>query len=492
MPIKSFIAKYPLFLFLLPVFFVFHGFTENYNFVPVKDAALLTGIYCLASIVILLAGRLIFKHWRKAALLAFLLMAFHFFFGSIQDGLRSYFPGSLVSKYVFILPFFFLLLIFLFLLLKKTSKPLLKLVFYLNLLLLLLIAIDIISLTSKVSRSQKDGAVVLSKEFTPCDTCPKPDFYVIICDEYAGNTELKDIFNFDNTAFLDQLGQRGFHVIPASTSNYNYTPYSIASILNMDYLDLRPKDNHTLLTDAYETTRTNKLLRFLQYHHYKFYNYSLVDFKGEPAHTRETFLPVKTRLITSQTFISRMDKELRYHLVTLFKSKQVLRENTYSTRQNNETLIPLLLKTAGEKTTQPKFVLTHLMLPHYPYYFDKEGHEFSFDQLTEGNQYNQKNYIEYLQYGNKKILSVIDHILKNSATPPVIVLMGDHGFRHFTTPVDPKYYFYNMVAVHLPNQQYAAFGDSLTNVNLFRAVLNSTFQQHLPYLKDTAIIMDNP
>lgn len=187
-----------------------------------------------------------------------------------------------------------------------------------------------------------------------------------------------------------------------------------------------------------------------------------------------------------------MNKELRYHLVTWLKSKQAIREDAYSTRQNNETLTALLLKTVSEKTTRPKFVLTHLMTPHYPYYFDKDGREFPFDQLLEGNQYNQKNYIEYLQYGNKRILGIVDHILKNAATPPVIVLMGDHGFRHFTVPVDPKYYFYNLVAVHLPEKQYAVFSDSLTNVNLFRTVLNSAFKQQLPYLKDTTIILDNP
>jgi hypothetical protein len=492
MQIKIFIAKYPLFLLLLPVFFVFHGFTENYDFVPVNDAALLTILYFLASGIIFLLCRLIFKNWRKAALMTFFIMAFHFFFGSVQDALRNYFPGSWLSKYTFILPAFFLLLLLIFILIKRTNNPLHKLVFYLNLLFLLFIVIDIVSLTSKISGSHKNGTLSLSKEFTPCDNCPKPDFYVIICDEYAGNTELKDIFSFDNTPFLQHLGDRGFHVVPASTSNYNYTHYSIASTLNMDYLDLHPKNNQPLLAHAYETVRTNKLLQFLQYHDYKFYNYSLVDFKGEPAHTRETFLPVKTRLITSQTFTSRMNKELRYHLVTWLKSKQAIREDAYGTKQNNETLIPLLLKTASEKTTRPKFVLTHLMIPHYPYYFDKDGHQFPFEQLVEGNQYNQKHYIEYLQYGNKKILTIIDDILKNSATPPVIVLMGDHGFRHFTTPVDPKYYFYNMVAVHLPGRQYAAFSDSLTNVNLLRTVLNTTFNQHLPYLKDTAIILNNP
>ena len=41
----------PVFLFLLPVFFVLHGYMENYDFVPVKDALLLTGIYLGASLV---------------------------------------------------------------------------------------------------------------------------------------------------------------------------------------------------------------------------------------------------------------------------------------------------------------------------------------------------------------------------------------------------------------------------------------------------------
>ena len=320
-----------MFLFLLPVFFVFHGFTENYDFVPVKDAILLTGLYYLASVILLLLCWLVFKKWPKAALMTFVIMAFHFFFGSVQDGLRDYFPGSWLSKYSFILPASFFLLLLIFVLIKKTNNPLQKLAFYLNILFLLFIAIDIVSLTGKINGLQKKDAIVLSKEFTPCNNCSKPDFYVIICDEYAGNTELKDIFNFDNTPFLTQLGDRGFHVIPSSTSNYNFTHYSIASTLNMDYLDLHPKNNQPLLAHAYETVRTNKLLQFLQYHQYKFYNYSLVDFKGEPAHTRETFLPVKTRLITSQTFTSRMNKELRYHLVTWLKSKQAIREDAYST-----------------------------------------------------------------------------------------------------------------------------------------------------------------
>lgn len=486
------LKKFPLFLYLLPVFFVLHGSTENYDFVPLKDAALLTGIYITISMALLLLFRLFYKDWMKASLIAFIIMAFHFFFGSIHDRLKNLFPGSFITKYLFILPVSFCLLLLVIIVLKKNKKPFQKTAYYLNFLFLFLIVIDITWLTGKIITVGKNEPVLLSKEFIPYAGTDKPDIYVIICDEYAGKMELKDLFHFDNTPFFEQLTKRNFHIVPNSSSNYNFTPYSIASTLNMDYLDSPGSGPQPLLAYTYETIRENQLLRFLLYHQYEFYNYSFFDFKGQPAHTRETFLPVRTRLITGQTFLSRLNKELRFNLVTKLDSKSEIRRLAYGNRENNETLSKFTFKTAEEKNKQPKFVLTHLMMPHYPYYYDKNGNEFPFESLQEEEKLNQHHYIEYLQYGNKKILEMIDHILKNSASPPVIILMGDHGYRHFKQPVDPKYYFCNLVSVHLPRNNYSAFSDSLTNVNLFRAVLNTIFGQQLPYLKDTTIIMDNP
>lgn len=129
------------------------------------------------------------------------------------------------------------------------------------------------------------------------------------------------------------------------------------------------------------------------------------------------------------------------------------------------------------------------MMPHYPYYFDKKGKEQPFESLQEGNQGNKAAYIEYLQYANKKILALVEHIQKSSASPPIIILMGDHGFRHFNKPVDTKYYFLNLASVYLPSKNYSGFNDSLTGVNLFRTILNTSFNQKLPYLKDSTIYL---
>ena len=365
-----------------------------------------------------------------------------------------------------------------------------RLNFFLNILFILLVVLDSGWLVSKMLSSGNENKIALPEELTLIGNSPKPDIYLIVADEYAGNVELKEIFSFDNIAFTDSLKQRGFHTIPYSRSNYNYTPFAGASLLNMSYLPLQNKDRgQSDLAFCYKTIRDNKLLRFLNYNNYRFTNYSVFDFNGQPAPTNETFLPVKTRLITMQTLLSRANRDIRFNLITRWKSDSELRKLTYSTLHNNNNIYRLTWKIAEEKSAYPKFVYSHLMMPHYPYYYDEEGKPLPFERLVEGNQLNQKDYISYLKYCNKKFLELIDHILQSAATPPIIILLGDHGFRHFTETVENDYYFLNHVSVMLPGKNYAGFNDSLTSVNLFRTILNSQFHQSLPLLKDSTIYL---
>jgi chromate transport protein ChrA len=475
----------PVFLYLLPPFFVLHGFSENYDFIPVKDALLLTAVYIAVSIVLSLLCWLLYRDFIKANLVAFFIMAFNFFFGSVHDTIRKIFPGSFITKWIFILPAAAVLFIILLIVLKKRKSPLFKLSYYLNILFVVLLLTDACLLTGKII-NRKKVSYAIPGGFVDCNNCPKPDIYFILADEYAGNKELKDLFQFDDSAFINRLKDLNFHTIPESYSNYNYTPFSVASMLNMDYLDLKGKDRDKPdLTYCYETIRDNKLLQFLRSDGYNFYNCSVFDFEGQPARTRETFLPAKTRLITAQTFLNRFDKEIRFNLVSRLKSKKNLKIITYYNKMNNENIYDLTWRLAEQKTSLPKFVYAHLMMPHYPYYFDRDGKEQPFEKLLEGNQSNKEAYIEYLQYSNKKLIELVEHILRSSASPPIIVLAGDHGFRHFKEPVGSKYYFLNLVSVHLPSKNYTGFSDSLTGVNLFRAVLNAQYGQQLPLLKDS-------
>ncbi len=64
-----------------------------------------------------------------------------------------------------------------------------------------------------------------------------PDIYYIILDGYGRSDVLADLYGIDNTDFLRFLEQRGFYVAPDARSNYSKTILSLASALNMQYLD---------------------------------------------------------------------------------------------------------------------------------------------------------------------------------------------------------------------------------------------------------------
>jgi hypothetical protein len=489
--IVSIFQKHPYFLVLFPVYFVFHGFTENYDLVPLPDAVKLAAIYIITSLLVFFLLFLFYKHVKRAALGAFLIATINFFFGPVHDLLKKTFHGSFIIKYSFLLPLIFILLLIFLILAKKKRWHLIKTTLYLNLLLVIILLIDAISLGIKTV-NHKNYSSSIATEFIACDSCQKPDVYLIVADEYAGREELKDIFSFDNAAFENDLMQRGFTIVSGARSNYNFTPFSIASMLNMNYLNGIEGNNSSKqdMSVCYSTIKKNKLLAFLEHSGYDFYNYSIFDFDRQPSVTIPTFLPRKTILITSQTLLSRLQRDLWFHLVTDLHLRSAIKYSIYNDHYNNEKILKLT-EQAVKNNSAPKFVYTHVVMPHYPYYFDRFEKPTPESQLNDSNNPNKQAYIEYLHYANKKLLNLIDKILSTSKKPPILILIGDHGFRQFTERTDHKYYFMNLDAVYFPDHDYSKFYDSMSLVNQFRVILNAQFNQHFALLKDsTSFLID--
>jgi hypothetical protein len=465
--------NFPFFLFLLPLFFVLHGMNEQAGFVPVSDAFVLLLVYLLAAVILFFLCRLLFRNNAKAALASFSLMAFHLFFGSIHDALKI--------RYSIILPLSLIIFIIAFVLIKK-KQSFERLRLYLNVLFIVLIAWEGINFFIPKK------SLITTQALTICDTCNKPDIYLIVLDEYAGAQSQKELFGFDNIAFETQLNQRGFHIVRNSRSNYNYTPFSMASMLNMSYLQLQNTERKKPdLSYALRLINDNYVRQMLVANGYEFFNHSGFDLAGQPTPIEETFMPIKTKLITAQTFLSRIKRDLGYHLLLRLNPSP---SRAYRELHNNTKLYDLTMKIASQPHQKPRFVYTHLMMPHYPYYFDRNGKAMDPARvLPEANNANKKDYIEYLQYTNNKILQLTDHILKTASKPPVIIIMSDHGFRHFTLPVAREYHFMNLNTIYLPAKNYAGFYDSMSNVNQFRVLFNIMFKSQFPMLKDSSIYL---
>ncbi len=64
-----------------------------------------------------------------------------------------------------------------------------------------------------------------------------PNVFFIVLDAYAREDILAEIYGFDNSSFVKDLERRGFFVASQSYSGYCQTYLSLASTLNLTYLD---------------------------------------------------------------------------------------------------------------------------------------------------------------------------------------------------------------------------------------------------------------
>ena len=483
-----FLKSKPVFFLLLPVFFVFHGFTDNYNAVPVKDALLLLLMYVAASAIFFLIGWFFYRQFFKAAIFSFSLMAFHFFFGAIQDFLKASLDDSLLTRYSFLLPFFFLSFIFLIWFLKRRRTPLIRFGFYLNLLLCISILLDAVWLAQKIIRRSSPGNTA-GQLSIKCDSCVKPDIYFLIFDEYSNTTALKETWHYDNSDLDTFLVKKGFRLLPFSRSNYNFTEFSIASTLNMDFLQIPDPSACTVkdYNNCFELIKKNKVCSILNSLGYEIANYSIFDIQKNPSPVKESFLPLKTRLITSQTFLSRIKKDL-FHLLLVgkFEIKWLSKDLLYTTYHNNQKIISSILQEPTNTSINPKFVYSHIEMPHPPFYYNKYGQEKSREEIVKSGGQNISDYLDYLPKTNEVIRKIVSNILTHSKRPVVIMLMGDHGFRE---KQEKNFQFRNLNAVYISSGNYAGFYDTITNINEYRVLFNTLFNSSLPLKKDSTVFL---
>ncbi len=469
---------------LLPLFFLLHAWLENFNPALAKDVFILLLIYTGAAMLIAILFWFVYRDSTKAALVTFFIMACNFFFGSTHEFLKKIFDHSFITRLSFIIPAMLILILTFIIYVKKSKHDFLRTTRYLNILLLLLVLLDGGKIVSKFINSKGPAVSDLSQSLKICDTCTTPDIYFIITDEYAGKTELKELFSFDNSVFENELQARGFHIINNSTSNYNATVYSLASMLNMDYIKNMDKPsvvNHRDMLMCRGLIKTNNLVSFLQKNGYSFYNNSFFDIADKKKVFHNIFFSTNRSLLTHQTFINRFI----YHFGTRFTSDEKIATIKMNSLYSDITIDSLTRITVLQKDAKAKFVYSHLKMPHHPYFFDSLGNKTSVQQLTDSFAMNRKAYISYLKFANKKLLSLIDFIQKNTGKPTAVILMSDHGFRQLSRDVDRKYHFMNLNAVFLPDSNYSDFCDGMSNVNQFRVTLNTLFGQKLPMLKDS-------
>jgi hypothetical protein len=131
------------------------------------------------------------------------------------------------------------------------------------------------------------------------------------------------------------------------------------------------------------------------------------------------------------------------------------------------------------KTKTPKFVFTHILVPHPPYVFSPDGKFLWAENGTVGYRSN-------VQFIDSQISKSVKKIIENSKRPVIIVIQGDHGpsgakvTAHMRMSILNAYYVNDKTKHDL----YA----TITPVNTFRIIFNDYFGTNYPLLDDKSYI----
>lgn len=336
--------------------------------------------------------------------------------------------------------------------------------------------------------TQPAGGIVIPPELSNRSTLPstvrKPDIYFFIFDTYAGEKVFTEQFRFDNRPFLDFLESKGFYVANRSTANYPRTLMSLASELNLRYLDFltaRMGENTgdtAPLKDMLQRHAVGKYLKDLGYSYVH-----LGSWWGPTAKSPLADINIKFKGLS----------EVTENLLEGTALSQITGEN-FRKREYSRALFNFqALEKTAEEVDGPKFVFAHFLVPHGPFVLDRNGGYVSLD--VQSTRTRERNYLEQVMWLNKKLT---DFVNRRLAVPkkqrPVIILQSDEGpyegepTRWSQRPRLKVLYrkFFNLSAMYLPgvNVKRSGLYPTISNVNTFRLLFNLYFDAKLPLLRD--------
>ena len=303
-----------------------------------------------------------------------------------------------------------------------------------------------------------------------------PDIYYIVSDGYASANTLKEVFDFDNSEFIDYLFDRGFYVASESTSNYMNSRSSLASSLNMDYINYLSEElgeGFTDLDPMYAMLQDYEVWRLLRSKGYEFIHFG--SWWNPTAHNDYADKNFNYWQIPGFPWVL-----FRMTIAYPFCIELGIVDDTF-TRHRECALYTFDNLADIPNIKGPTFVFAHVLIPHHPYVFDRNSKYLTVEEANERSR--EVNYVDQLIFTNNKLKVLIDELLLNSEVPPIIILQADEApypegtdARDFkweeATEAQLREKMGILNAYYLPDVDKNALYPSITPVNSFRLVFN--------------------
>jgi len=464
-----------IFLFaIFPVaFFTVSNIAELWaigqGFVLSKLAAIALVVLFFALLLWVLL-RYVFNDWHKSGVLVSLFLLMFFSYGHFSSLIqkieyKTIFGiaiGQLQANYLYSIIWIIVFLWFIRLFRKKTSN-FYALTRFFNTMGIVLSCFLIFNIGVYVTKHNKLQNASLQKKIKSLSISDEnkkalPDIYYIILDGYCAESTLKEYYHYDNGGFINYLKEKGFYIASESASNYAFTILSLASSLNMEYLDNLTNImgiNSTDLSVPLFMIKDNEVESFL-----KSKGYDVVHIGWQDSPEYDFFAD-----LTKTTILS------------FFSPRRTLGEFSATARRERISRAFSKFKHARIASNKPIFVYAHLPVPHSPYVFGANGEFVRFDDNKGYNS--DQYYINQLIFASNKIKEVIDEILSETKPSPIIVLQSDHGRGD---NMSARMRILN--AYYLPQDGKRLLYKSISPVNTFRIIFNKYFNANYKLLND--------
>ena len=452
-----------IFPFLLAFFPSWILILKNYDELIFQDILISLAIVSV-SIIIWIVIRKIIKNGNKAALITGVGVVFFFYFGYVQDALKGILVSNIpVNKTSILVPIsiiIFIILTIYFIKSKNNFESIIKIANVVSITLILVVCVQFI---------------------IPDASAEKPNVYHIILDEYTDNEILTKKFGYNNEKFLKFLNNNGFYMHDKLFSTFGGTVKELNVILNMEY----PKKLRWMSED-YESLNNNKVMSIFSNQ-----DYSVIETNSMMRW--KNFSDVDTKLCYDTNFINSefLDQVLGKSIIRYFLEKYQQDTRRDTVRCTFDVLNEITLKTDG-----PKYVFSHVYVPHPPFLFGPNGENVIPDRREiSGLQSweNPQGYVNQLIYATNEITVVIKNIVKNDPNA-IIIVQGDTGTLTGTdiskkTDMKEIYQAHSILyAVRIPDVEDS---DYMIPVNTYRIIFNNYFNMNYDYLEYHSYLVDN-
>jgi hypothetical protein len=489
-------VRFPWHIFLLPLFYVLHAYNDYFGILSFSTVGRYTVYYIVLAQIVCLLGYFLYKKNRvKAGIWTICFLIIFFFFGAFYDWLKDdlALPGFFVS-YSFLLSFLLVLFVFISWRLGKAKDPIRLHRFFLILTALIFLhqaGTAIFNSYWYRLRVKHPAGDPVDVKLQASDKAAMPDIFFMVFDEYTSSVALKKYFNFDNSALDSALAKNGFYTSYHSQSNYNSTPFSIASALNMQYFQQpwedRTNDARALLYAA-AALKKSTLPHILKEQGYDIINHGFCDFKGEPIHVKPVFEEDEIKAISLGTLWGRIKRDIYWNIIVRMPGYSDVKPADKDHIADNMSNYSGFLEELNKDGDKPRFVMGHLLLPRRPAYVDRYGKPRMTSMADFEDKDHDSLYLEQLIYANTLIDSLAAAANRPRPRPLVLIIEGDHGNRYSTLGLQFRdKQFMNLNTYYFSDKAYSSLYDSISPVNSFRVVMNKYFNTGLPLLKDSTI-----